>query len=82
MSGDSIHDGDVVIINVSNLDIDQNILALRVDQSEMTLKRVKVETNKVHLISSNPNYSTITYSTERVEIVGKYVGLVRRSQIS
>ena len=79
MSGDSIHDGDVVIINISDLDVDENILALRVDQSEMTLKRVKMNHEEVELISSNPDYPNLCYAIDRVEIVGKYVGLVRKS---
>ena len=78
MSGDSIHDGDVVIIDLSIVDDLDGIVAVRIDGMELTLKRISRQDRMLELIPSNPNVAPITVSSDRVEIVGKYMGLVRR----
>jgi repressor LexA len=79
MAGDSIHDGDVVIIAMGSEVGRHDIAAVRVDGSELSLKRIAVSEKSVELLPSNPQFTSTCYERERVAIVGKYVGLVRKS---
>ena len=77
MIGDCICNGDIVLIQKS-FDLGTNdILAVRVDHTEYTLKRVRHEKNVIKLIASNPLYPPIQISTNQVEVAGKMVGLIR-----
>lgn len=79
MAGDSICDGDVAIIQLQN-HIDKNDIAVvRVDHSEVTLKRIRKKKNIIELIPSNPRHKVKEVPAENVEILGKLVGVVRRT---
>lgn len=78
MLGDQIRDGDWVIIERTQKLKSQDIVAVRVDQDEFTLKRIKRDGNDVQLVPSNSEFSIVTVSADRVEIVGKFVGLIRK----
>lgn len=78
MSGDYIKDGDIAII-ATELDYrSHDILAVQIDCDEFTLKRVSKRKNTVTLIPSNPDFPIKEYSSDRISIVGKYIGLIRK----
>jgi SOS-response transcriptional repressor LexA len=54
-----------------------DILALRID-GEITLKRIRLEGDKAHLLPSNPEHSIRVVSARQLEILGKLVGIIRK----
>ena len=79
MAGDHISDGDIAIIKLQKDVSPQDIVVVRVDRDEVTLKRVRYHDDLVDLIPSNPLYQVKSVPAESVEIVGKLVGIVRRT---
>ena len=77
MSGDSIAEGDIAMIKRQQEANKGDILALRID-GEITLKRIKQEADKVHLLPSNPEHSIRVVPARQVEILGKLVGIIRK----
>ena len=78
MIDEGIHNGDIVICescdNISNGDI---VVAL-IDNESATLKQLQYNGNDtVSLLPANPNHQVQTYPVQRVEVQGKYVGLLR-----
>lgn len=82
MTGDGILPGDHVLISTAERDYHrQSIFAVRIDNTEVTLKRLerpKGEPHLLHLIPSNKDFAVKTVPAKEVEIIGKMVGLVRR----
>jgi repressor LexA len=79
MVGDGIQDGDVAIIQVTSETHPRDIVALRLDQEAFTLKRIRpLSRQRLELLPSNPDVSSNVVEAERVEVIGKYVGLIRR----
>lgn len=87
MIGDGILDGDHVLIRPNVVIGNGQIAAVADTQNELfgehlaTLKRVYHEPGKVtvRLKASNPLYKDLVLPAERVQIVGSYEGLLRRS---
>ena len=80
MSGDFICDGDIAIIRKQRTGFHRDdILAVRVGSEEFTLKRIVQKKGTVQLLPSNPQYEVVDVPSEQVTIIGKYVGLLRRS---
>ena len=81
MKGDSIMDGDIIILdcnNISTSDIKNgDIVAARVDEDAGTLKRIFIKKSKIELRPSNKLYSSIFTDKTNVKIDGKVVGLIR-----
>ncbi|MFL2642493.1 MAG: LexA family protein [Dehalococcoidia bacterium] len=81
MKGDSIMDGDIIILdcnNISTSDIKNgDIVAARVDEDAGTLKRIFIKKSKIELRPSNKLYSSIFTNKTNVKIDGKVVGLIR-----
>jgi repressor LexA len=79
MSGDGIREGDTAIIRRHAAHPDtETIVAVRIDADEFTLKRLALIDQMVELRPSNPTYQPWQVAMERVEIVGKMIGLVRK----
>lgn len=78
MSGDGIFDGDIAIIKLQKEFLPQDIVAVRVDD-EVTLKRVQQNKDKVELIPSNPAFKIRRVPASSVDIVGKLVGVIRKT---
>ncbi len=83
MSEDGIFDGDSVLISTQSLNLnDKTIFAVRVNQNEVTLKRIKKTKiqNKefLDLIPSNKTFKVMRHPLEEVEVIGKIAGLIRR----
>jgi repressor LexA len=77
MSGDSIAEGDIAMIKRQQEANKGDILALRIE-GEITLKRIRLEGDKAHLLSSNPEHSIRVVSARQLEILGKLVGIIRK----
>lgn len=72
-----ILDGDTVVIeNTQRADSGAIVVAL-IDQNEATLKKFYKRGNTIALEPANKLYETKIYSTQRVEIQGKLVALMR-----
>ena len=77
MSGDSIADGDIAMIKRQHEAGKSDILALRIDD-EITLKRLRVEGDEAHLLPSNPEHGVRVVAADRLEVLGKLVGIIRK----
>ena len=77
MSGDSIADGDIAMIKRQQDANKGDILALRIED-EITLKRLRLDGDKAHLLPSNPEHSVRVVAAAQLEILGKLVGIIRK----
>ena len=77
MSGDSIADGDIAMIKRQQEASKNDVLALRIED-EITLKRLRLADGRAELIPSNPEHDVRSVPADRVEILGKLVGIVRK----
>ena len=73
-----IYDGDIAIIKKTNNIKNGNIAAVLTIDNEVTLKTIKVENNKVHLIPANKNYKDKIFDLKDVQIQGTLSGLIRK----
>jgi len=82
MAGDAILDGDIAIISLQKTAHPSDIVAVRIGVksggSEVTLKRLKRKGELIELCPSNKEYEVRSVPADDVEIVGKYVGILRR----
>ena len=73
-----ILDGDTVIIRrVEQAENGQIIVAL-IDESEVTLKRIRSRGNSVALEPANPRHEIRIFPADRVRIQGRLIGLLRQ----
>ncbi|HYF09449.1 MAG TPA: transcriptional repressor LexA [Acetobacteraceae bacterium] len=83
VAGDSmveagILDGDTVLIRRGDLAENGQIVVALVDESEVTLKRLRRRGNSIALEAANPKYETRIFGPDRVKVQGKLVGLIRK----
>ncbi len=78
MSGDSITDGDIAMIKLQQEANRGDILAVRVDD-EITLKRIKMVGDRCQLLPSNLEFAAREVPARCVQIIGKLVGVVRKT---
>ncbi|MDO4567993.1 MAG: transcriptional repressor LexA, partial [Clostridia bacterium] len=83
IAGDSMVDagilnGDMVLVNNSLAIENGDIAVVRVDGDTATVKRVYIESTTVRLQPENAAMQPIIVGKERVDLVGKVVGLIRR----
>lgn len=84
MLGAHIADGDVAIIRPQSKVENGEIAAVLVEDvlTEATLKIVQLSNTALTLKSANPKYRSMVFrwrGRERVRILGKFVGIIRRS---
>ena len=83
VTGDSmidagINDGDWVIIEKNNKIIKSKVLAILIDNQEVTLKFAKLVDKKlIQLIPANKNLKPKSYNLERIEVQGIVIGQIR-----
>ncbi|MCQ2276570.1 MAG: translesion error-prone DNA polymerase V autoproteolytic subunit [Bacteroidales bacterium] len=68
MEGADIHDGDIVVIDKSLEPSDGSIAVCFID-GEFTLKRIRIEQNRVWLQPANPNFPAIEVTEENHFVV-------------
>jgi len=78
MSGDSIADGDIAMIKLQSEANKGDILAVRIED-EITLKRIKLVGDRCQLIPSNPEFSIREVPARHLQIIGKLVGVIRKT---
>ncbi len=78
MIDEGILDGDIIVCEQANAANDGQIVVALIDHEEATLKRLQTNADRtVTLIPANVALQPMTFATERVEIQGIYVGLLR-----
>ncbi|CAK0744565.1 LexA repressor [Azospirillaceae bacterium] len=83
ISGDSMVDAgilesDTVIIQRCDSAENGAIVVALVDDIEVTLKRLRKKGHSIALEPANPNYETRIFSSDRVRIQGRLIGLIRK----
>ena len=73
-----INDGDTVVIERCDDAESGAIVVALVDQTEVTLKRLRRKGASIALEPANKNYDTRIFGPDRVDIQGRLVGLLRR----
>ena len=73
-----INDGDTVVIERCDVAQSGAIVVALVDQTEVTLKRLRKKGASIALEPANKNYDTRIFGTDRVDVQGRLVGLLRR----
>ena len=78
MIENGIYDGDIAIIKKTNDVQNGNIAAVLTIDNEVTLKTVKIENSKIHLIPANKNYKVKIFNLPDVQVQGILSGLIRK----
>ena len=83
VAGDSmidagIMDGDTVVIRKGEQAENGQIVVALVDESEVTLKRLRRRGNSIALEPANPKHETRIFPAGRVRVQGRLVALLRR----
>jgi len=73
-----ILEGDIVIIRKGEAAENGQIIVALLDETEVTLKRLRRRGNSIALEPANIRYETKIYPPERVRVQGKLVALLRR----
>jgi repressor LexA len=83
VAGDSmvdagIFDGDTAIIRKEETAENGQIVVALVDETEVTLKRLRRRGNSIALEPANPRHETRIFPADRVRVQGRLVALLRR----
>lgn len=73
-----IQDGDIVILERTDVADNGDIVVALIDDAEATLKRLRSKGQSVALEAANPQYETRIFGPSRVKVQGRLVGLMRR----
>ena len=77
MESYGIFEDDIIIVErVTNYN-SNDIHAVQIDDSEITLKKIKLIKDEVEIFGDHKNFSSVRYEKDRVKILGKMVNLVR-----
>ena len=78
MESYGIFEDDIIIVErVTNYN-SNDIHAIQIDDSEITLKKIKLIKDEVEIFGDHKNFSSVRYKKDRVKILGKMVNLVRK----
>ena len=78
MIDDGILDGDFIICKESPTANEGDIVVALIDQANTTLKRISFKiSGMITLIPSNVNLKPRAYASDRIQIQGIYIGLIR-----
>ena len=78
MESYGIFEDDIIILErVSNYN-SNDIHAVQIDDSEITLKKIKIIKDEIEIFGDHKNFSSVRYKKDRVKILGKMVNLVRK----
>jgi repressor LexA len=73
-----IQDGDLIVIERADGAANGDIVVALIDDSEVTLKRLRCKGQTVALEAANSEYETRIFGPNRVKVQGRLVGLMRR----
>ena len=82
VNGDSmeefgIFNGDTIILNKDiNFNV-KSIYAVQIDDSEISLKKIKILKNEIEIFGDSKNFDSIKYQKDRIKIIGKMINLIR-----
>lgn len=79
MIDENIMDGDIVIIERRNSAENGESVVVRVNQEEVTMKKLYIEKTGVRLQPANPDMNPIELKNEEIEILGIVRGILRTS---
>ena len=82
INGNSMHSygiyhGDTVLLEKPTFINEKNIYAIQIDNSDITLKKLKINTETIDILGDELNYQKTTYNKDRVNILGKMIKLIR-----
>ena len=78
MESYGIFEDDIIILErVTNYN-SNDIHAVQIDDSEITLKKIKLIKDVVEIFGDHKNFSSVRYEKDRVKILGKMINLVRK----
>ena len=78
MESYGIFEDDIIIVErVTNYN-SNDIHAVQIDDSEITLKKIKPIKDEIEIFGDHKNFSSVRYKKDRVKILGKMVNLVRK----
>ncbi len=78
MESYGIFEDDIIIVErVTNYN-SNDIYAVQIDDSEITLKKIKLIKDEIEVFGDHKNFSSVRYKKDRVKILGKMVNLVRK----
>ena len=78
MESYGIFEDDIIILErVTNYN-SNDIHAVQIDDSEITLKKIKLIKDEIEIFGDHKNFSSVRYEKDRVKILGKMVNLVRK----
>ena len=77
MNSFGIHHGDTVLLVKPDFINEKNIYAVQIDNSDITLKKIKINKETVSILGDELNFKSTTYNKERVKILGKMIKLIR-----
>jgi len=78
MESYGIFEDDIIIVErVTNYN-SNDIHAIQIDDSEITLKKIKLIKDEIEIFGDHKNFSSVRYKKDRVKILGKMVNLVRK----
>ncbi|MBB5073057.1 repressor LexA [Bartonella callosciuri] len=73
-----ILDKDTIIVKSQSIATSGEIVVAFIDKEKATLKRYRRKGAFIALEAANPHYETRIYESERVQIRGKLIGLIRK----
>ena len=78
MESYGIFEEDIIILEkVTNYN-SNDIHAIQIDDSEITLKKIKLIKDEIEIFGDHKNFSSIKYKKNRIKILGKMINLVRK----
>ena len=78
MESYGIFEDDIIIVErVTNYN-SNDIHAVQIDDSEITLKKIKLIKDEVEIFGDHKNFSSVRYKKDRIKILGKMVNLIRK----
>lgn len=73
-----INDGDTVVLERCNTAENGTIVVALVEDTEVTLKRLRKRGDSIALEPANKSYETRIFGPDQVQVQGKLVGLIRK----
>ena len=78
MIDEGIFDGDIAVIKKTNNIENGKIAAVLTLENEVTIKKIKINQNKIYLIPANKSYQTKEYKIGEIQIQGTLSGIIRK----